>query len=98
MSDQSPDLSTLLAACEKALQVAVFHARDQETAEAAVTIRNTFPHLRDEIVRLRSLIARTVVVMDGSWDMLPPGEAEALTRELRAVALTDAPAPQETTE
>ena len=63
-----------------------------------VTLVNAYPALRDEIVRLRSLIARVVVVMDGSWDMLPPDEEEALARELRAAALTDAPAPQETTE
>lgn len=152
-----PDLSTLLAECEKAsfvlgpLEVRTIRTVTDDaesflmplclylpdevpdgSVEAIVTLVNAYPYLRDEIVRLhnlideagkpwlaldpgvpwegaidaamaaacreitrlRSLIARTVVVMDGSWDTLPPHEQDRLAEELRDAALTDAPAPK----
>ena len=67
----------------------------RELWEASETERNVVERERD---RLRALIARTVVVMDGSWDMLPANAQDQLAEELRSAALTDAPAPQETTE
>lgn len=126
MSDQSPDLSTLLAECEEAhqkmtcplalsvtvqldgnvriddaIEDAPFarmcqgQVEQKANAHGIVTLVKAYPYLRDEIRRLRALIARTVVVMDGSWDMLPAHEQDRLAEELRRAALTDAPAPQE---
>lgn len=49
--------------------------------------------LRALVARQRALLARVVVVMDGSWDVLPPGEEERLADELRnAVLAQEVPA------
>lgn len=39
----------------------------------------------------RALIARVVVVMDGSWDVLGTGEEEQLYKDLHAVVFRDIP-------
>lgn len=72
--------------------IAVLSAKGtRDDFDGIVTLVNAYPALRDEITRLRSLIARTVVVMDGSWDMLPPHEQDRLAAELRRAALGGEP-------
>ena len=129
MSDQTPDLSTLLAECEQAYQkmtpgpwrvvdrkhvratnqprsapvartdcshgLGAFGDADAMNAEGIVTLVNAYPYLRDEIVRLREALRSMLLSADAAWT--GGHDWHEACQQARA-ALTDAPAPQETTE